>query len=134
MLHKYTRFYLEMNAMKKWLFKLYNHNELKAHTVQAASALDAFTDLFCPSYLWNHLDKVNIPSATKAEKVAYLTEMGCTVREIQSLLGMAPNSIIKIQKEPANIRHPQDDPGLNNLIEHWDKFKNILPKEIFKKC
>jgi hypothetical protein len=136
MLHKYTRLYLELNALKKWTFQLYGHDELiyNRKRTQPASAADAFLDQYCASYLWSHISLNNLPSATKAEKVLYLTELGCPVKEIQEKVHMSPNKILQIQKNPPNKTHYEDNSGLNYLIEYWDNFKKVLPKEIFKKC
>jgi DNA-binding XRE family transcriptional regulator len=135
MLHPHTRFYIEMDALSKWTFKLYNVNaDLRKRTIQRFRSLKDFTNEFMTSYLWEHFDHNNIPRATKREKVVYLTEMGCSRREIEERLHVSPNTITQIQKEMPNLRYMKPNIELDYLIEFWNKHKHIIPKEILKNC
>lgn len=133
MLHKYLVLDIEVNAVRKWLWDINRLNEVM-------EVRDSETNFFrkMQSFViginWKHYEFRKIHPASKTEKIMYLYHhQSLGMNKIQAIVGSSPNYINKVIKTNSFKRHYQEDHELNLIIEQWEPFKALIPKEIFVK-
>lgn len=126
MIHPYLQFKMEVDAFKRWHFKLQQVHKANFN-------VDRYLRDMTTQWYWDEYSKVEIHRASTKEKIIFLHALGCSHAAIREALNVSPNTVVNTLKIPPNTRHMEQNDFIDALIEEWEPFKALIPKGIFIK-